>query len=319
MTYLRMMFNAVTLIPGAQKLPPIRARLRKRDLGTGGTSSARYCYSIWLRHLVMAASKGLNTDPSDVAELGPGDSIGAGLAALLCGAERYNALDVVTHANPVSNAVIFDELVELFRARADLPGDAEFADVRPQLADYRFPAHILGEARMQRALQPERVERIRAAVLGDGPAGVIRYRAPWQDAGVVERGSQDLVFSQAVLEHIDALPEAYSAMRDWLKPGGYVSHQIDFKSHGLADTWDGHWCYGDLHWRLLRGHASWFLNRQPYSEHLRLLKEAGFVVLAAQPVFRESSHPRRALARGFRGMSEVDRRTSGAYLLAQRR
>jgi hypothetical protein len=36
---------------------------------------------------------------------------------------------------------------------------------------------------------------------------------PWSDAGVLPPASQDLVFSQAVLEHVDALPDAYRAMR----------------------------------------------------------------------------------------------------------
>jgi len=314
--YRRMILNAVTLVPGVEGLPAIRSRLQNREVGTGGTNSARYCYTVWLRHLAMAARYGLNTDPKDVAELGPGDSIGSGLAALLCGAERYNALDVVSHANPVSNVAIFDELLELFRRRADTPDGNEFPAVGPRLEDYRFPAHILGEARMQRALHPGRVARIREAVLGEDPSGLIRYHAPWQDATVVRPDSQDLVFSQAVLEHIDALPEAYRAMRDWLRPGGYVSHQIDFKSHGWADTWDGHWRYGDLRWKMLRGRTSWFINRQPYSEHVRLLERTGFRILESQPVLCAPTYGRAALARRFSAMPEEDRRTSGAYLLA---
>jgi hypothetical protein len=315
--YRRMILNFAALVPGAAHLPPIRARLQRRAFGTGGTNSARYCYTIWLRHLLMAARYGLNTNPRDIAELGPGDSIGSGLAALLCGAERYSALDLVSHANPVSNVLIFDELVELFRARADVPGDGEFPNVSPRLDDYRYPAQILDQARMQRALHPDRVARLRDAVLGDDPSGLIRYRVPWQEASVLERGSQDMVFSQAVLEHIDALLEAYDAMRLWLKPSGYVSHQIDFKSHGLADTWDGHWRYGDPFWKMLRGGDSWSINRQPYSEHLRLLAQTGFEVLAAHPIERQPSYPRRSLARRFSAMPEADRSVSGAYLLAR--
>jgi hypothetical protein len=314
--YRRMMLNLATLVPGLERLPPIRSRLRRRETGTGGTNSARYCYTVWLRHLSMAERHGLNTNPREVAELGPGDSIGSGLAALLCGAERYVALDVVSHANPLSNVMIFDELVELFRRRADIPDSKEFPAVRPRLEDYRFPAHILDETRMQRALHPYRITKIRDAVLGNDPSGLIRYHAPWQDATVVQPGSQDLVFSQAVLEYIDALPEAYRAMRDWLKPTGYVSHQIDFKSDGYAESWDGHWRYGKLRWKLLRGHTSWFFNRQPYSEHVRLLQRTGFRILESQRVVSAPTYGRASLARCFSAMPEEDRRISGAYLLA---
>src|SRR5438045_9241889 len=104
-----------------------------RRRGGGGTASARYCYSIWLRHLVMAHDGGLATIPRTVAELGPGDSVGVGMAALLSGSERYWALDVVSYANPVRTLEIFDALVDLFTSRVSIPDDDELADVQPAL------------------------------------------------------------------------------------------------------------------------------------------------------------------------------------------
>jgi SAM-dependent methyltransferase len=317
-SYSRMLLNSVALVPGAMSLPPIRSLLRRRE-AKQGTKSAVYCYGVWLRHLVMAAGCRLDTEPAAVAELGPGDSFGTGLAALLCGAQRYTALDAAPYANPRANAKIFDELVELFRARAPIPNQDEYHAVKPRLEDYAFPHHVLGVARMEQALRPERLERIRRAILGehaDPRAPVVCYRAPWQDAQVIEPASQDLVFSQAVLEHVDALREAYAAMRAWLKPGGYLSHQIDFKSHGYAPTWDGHWRYGDFVWRLVRGPASWFINRQPYSAHRSLLAASGFRIVHEQRARSVPSFARGALARRFRAMPEADRETSGAYLLA---
>ncbi len=317
-TYSRMLLNTVALVPGAMSLAPIRGLLKRRE-ATQGTKSAVYCYGVWLRHLVMAARSGLDTNPAAVAELGPGDSFGAGLAALLCGAQRYTALDAAQYANPQANAKVFDELVELFRARAPISNRDEYREVKPRLEDYAFPHQVLGVARMERALRPERLERIRREILGepaDPRAPMIRYRAPWQDESVIEPASQDLVFSQAVLEHVDALREAYAAMRAWLKPGGYLSHQIDFKSHGYAPTWDGHWRYGDFVWRLVRGPASWFINRQPYSAHQRLLAASGFRIVHEQRARSVPSFARGALARRFRGMPEADRETSGVYILA---
>src|SRR5262245_35644000 len=80
-----------------------------------GTTTAEYCYSVWLRHLLRARAVGVARDvPHTVAELGPGDSIGIGLAALLCGAEKYYALDVVRYSDLRTNLAIFDRLVQLF-------------------------------------------------------------------------------------------------------------------------------------------------------------------------------------------------------------
>ena len=73
---------------------------------------------------------------------------------------------------------------------------------------------------------------------------------------------------------------------------------------------------GDLRWKLLRGRTSWFINREPYSTHLRLLGETGFRVLESQPVLSAPTYGRAALAKRFSAMSDEDRHTSGAYIIA---
>ena len=42
----------------------------------------------------------------------------------------------------------------------------------------------------------------------------------------------------------------YENMSNWLKDKGIISHSIDFKSHGYAPTWDGHWSISDFRWRI---------------------------------------------------------------------
>mgnify|MGYP006309256093 CR=1 FL=1 len=50
--------------------------------------NARYCYSVWLRHLVLANQNTQFNIPKIVAEIGPGASLGVGLAALISGVEK---------------------------------------------------------------------------------------------------------------------------------------------------------------------------------------------------------------------------------------
>lgn len=285
--------------------------------GGGDTQSARYCYSVWLRHLVTAFASGMRMHPRVVAELGPGDSLGVGLAALVSGAERYHAFDVVRHAQVKRNQAVLAELCELFRTRADIPGEAEFPEVQPLLPSYAFPHHVLGDEQLGAALADDRLARIADSVKHQNTAGsMIDYRTRWFDDQAIERASIDLLFSQAVLEHVDDLPGSYRAMRLWIKPDGMISHQIDFRCHNTARVWNGHWKYSDLTWTLIRGRRSYLLNREPYSTHLRLLAENGFSFAGGAMARSDSRIAVGELASRFRHLTEADLITSSALIQA---
>jgi hypothetical protein len=268
---------------------------------------------VWLRHLVRAGQSGLPTDPSCVAELGPGDSLGMGLATVLSGATRYIALDIKAHANPERNLKIFNELVELFRTRARIPDDAEFPGVQPKLADYAFPSHILTPERLGAALAESRLGQIRAAIAGEPSPISVAYVAPWNDPSTIERGTVDFLISQAVLEHVDDLDGTYGAIRTWMKPGASMSHSIDFWCHNLTRDWNGHWTLGDRTWRLVRGTRRYLLNRQPLSAHVALLAKYQFLPVNIER-HRAGVSPSFRPAERFRGMSAEDRATRGVFL-----
>ena len=83
--------------------------------------SLKILYSVWLRHLVKLKEAGSKNIPKRIIELGPGDSLGVGLAALLSGSDQYTALDVHKYSDIKSNLKIFDELIELFKKREPIP------------------------------------------------------------------------------------------------------------------------------------------------------------------------------------------------------
>jgi methyltransferase family protein len=305
---LQLGFGVATFIPGVPK---------SRGKGTGGTDTARYCYSVWLRHLSKCRDQGLWDFPQVVAELGPGDSLGLGFAALLSGADQYYAFDVVEYANNEKNLEIFDELLDLFQQRADIPDDVEFPSVHPSLESYDFPADVLSEDHLNRALSKQRIERLRSSVVNaEVPNSVIKYIVPWAGPNTLNRESVDMIFSQAVLEHVDQLEATYQAMRAWLRPTGFMSHEIDFKSHGTADEWNGHWTYSDLRWKLMRGRRPYLINRQPYSVHLGLLKKTGFNVILDCPKRSDSNTDKKDLAPRFQDLSNDDLAISVAFIVA---
>ncbi len=289
--------------------------------GTGGTASARYCYSVWMRHLVKAQASGFSLAGTNgrIAELGPGDSLGIGLAAMLSGYNEYFALDVKPHANAERNVAVFKELARLFSTRAPIPGDEEFPLTFPKLDDYSFPGRLLTDRILASALDAQRLDAIAGAIKEPArkiDGGIrIAYIAPWTDTSLLEPESIDVAFSQAVLEHVDDIAAAYKALHRWMRPGGVMSHTIDYESHGLTRDWNGHWTIGDLRWRLVRGTRPYLINRLPHSAHLSAIKEAGFRIILDD--MRQGPPLQRAsLAKQFLELSDSDLETCGSYIQA---
>jgi SAM-dependent methyltransferase len=304
----------------ATYIPGLR-RLTKQ--ATGGTDVAAYCYSVFLRHLVLAGKSRLTVHPRTMAELGPGDSLGISLCGLLTGVERCVALDVVRFANVERNLAIFDELVEMFERRRDIPGADVLPSVRPQLERYEFPGDILDDAVLKAARRPERLERIRRELKdpdrpGDDGKRILRYAVPWNDPRVIEKNSVDMIVSQAVLEHVSDLPQVYRALWDWLRPGGYMSHCIDYRCHGRANVWNGHWAYGDLTWRIIVGRRKFLLNRLPHSAHMRNMKELGFRIVSEVCQKNSTGLQRGELAARFQDVTDEDLLTDVAFVQAEK-
>lgn len=288
------------------------------DRKTGGSIDAGYCYSVWLRHLSMLSSIPGFRLPRVVAELGPGDSLGLGIAAMLTGVERYVGLDLVPFATSRANVDVFDGILELVTERAPIPWRS-YPEVLPGLSSFDFPADVLDEAHLSRALDRDRVERIRDAVAHPDRSGLIEYHAPWTDPGVVQRASVDLVLSQAVLEHVADVNGTHRAIADWLRPGGFASHQIDFRSHSLSARWDGHLEASEPMWRFVSMHRRFLLNRQPLGAHLRGLDESRMEVEIVDRVRDESTVDRSTLNRVWGDWLPGDEETASAYVAARKR
>jgi SAM-dependent methyltransferase len=300
-------------------IPGIQAAFYDRR-AAHGTGSAAYCYGVWIKHLTLLAANGMDRVPRSVLELGPGESIGTGVAALLAGAERYVAIDAVPHMRPEANLAVFRELVTLFTTRAPRPR-AGFPPIDQHLDHRLFPAAVLDEAHLERTLAPARVARIEQAVRDIGrpdPEAMIRY-CTWSMPQPVAPGSLDLVFSHVVLNHVEDLEGAYADCARWLRPGGWMSHQVDFTCLGTAAAWNGHRAYGDLAWKVIRGRRPYFVNREPVATHVELLQRAGFRVVRVLRGRKEGGIGRHELAPRWQGISDEDLATRTGFFIVQRR
>lgn len=278
-----------------------------------GTISATSCYSIFLRHMSLLGSVGIKEVPKIVAELGPGSSFGTGFAALLAGAEKYCALDVIDFSNAEVNFAVFDEIVTLYRRKAPIPSSGVHSRRFPELDHYDFP-HFIG-------FEPDSAFEKRAAAIRKDIAlkggTFVQVAAPWTELSVLTPGSVDWIFSQSVLEHVDDLADAYVSMSRWLRPGGYMSHLIDFSSHDLFQDWNGHWAVSERMWHVIRGKRPYLINRQPYAYHQKLAADCGFTTIAERRAKRFDGLIPTEFSSKFRSITDEDARTIMVFAVSR--
>jgi hypothetical protein len=157
---------------------------------------------------------------------------------------------------------------------------------------------------------------------GDPAAGFnpdrIRYRIyPSGLSGL--RDEIDLVFSRAVLEHVNDLPATFADMHAAMKRDAIAIHQVDLKSHGLHQanpldflTWPDHL------WRLMYSHKG-VPNRLRVNSYRQILAQTGFNVISIEPTLladpADVRAVRPALASPFRQVSDKDMRWLGFWLI----
>jgi hypothetical protein len=300
-------------------IPGVYGALFNRAAGAG-TGSAPYCYGVWIKHLTLLCAHGMPGVPRRIVELGPGETLGTGIAGMLCGAETCLAVDKVRHLRPDANLAVFHGLAALLRERAPRPHAGfppydEYLDARP------FPGTVLDEATLAAALEPGRVRRLQEAVaaVGEGRGTpTLRYES-WDRLGPIAPGCADLVFSHVVMNQVDDLDGTYAACGEWVRPGGWMSHQVDFTSLGTEPEWNGHRAHSELAWKVIAGNRPYFVNREPLATHLALMERHGFGIVHVIRGRSSGGLAREDLAPRWRGMSDDDLTTRNAFVIARRR
>jgi len=281
--------------------------LHKTRFQIEGSGSAEYCLCVWMRHLTALVSDGGFTQmPHTLVEYGPGSTIGVGLAFLIMGGKRYEAVDYVPFANTQRNLQVMGELVELLRSGT-------------LLSEYNLPEWILSSKTLNKSLDPNRVADIAESVRNnDGRYCRYTLSKLGKLGGGNNEESTDVIISQAVMEHVENVQVVYEAAYSSLKPGGLMSHDIDHRSHGMSDWWNGHWQYSDALWKFAVGRRPYTINRLPSSAHITLIERAGFEILKVEPRIDRTGLPVSRFASQFQAMDPIDAQTSGTYVLARK-
>lgn len=110
----------------------------------------------------------------------------------------------------------------------------------------------------------------------------IEYRVPEAiETTRLPDASFDIVYSQAVLEHVADPAVAIRQIARLLRPGGVTSHQIDLRDHRDFDRPLNFLRYPDWIWRAATSRRA-YTNRWRRSAWIEALEREGLTVLAAE-------------------------------------
>lgn len=230
-----------------------------------------------------ASRTGFKSDLSGktVLELGPGDSVGTALVAASHGAESI-LLDVGAFA--VSDVGFYQRLANDLSAMGLHPPDISRASNLDEV-----------------------LEACGARYLTNGV----------QDFSRIKTGSVDMLFSQAVLEHVrkHEFEQTIQECRRILSDNGVASHRIDLKDHlggGLNTLRFRHRVWESDFF----AKSGFYTNRIRYTEMLSFFEEAGFSVEVLR-VDRWEILPiaRRSLDVNFVGLSDAELKVKGFDVL----
>jgi SAM-dependent methyltransferase len=246
----------------------------------GAMDTSDYALGVFDAHMAQSGLLG-QLRGKTILELGPGDSISTAIIAAAYG------------------------------ARAILVDAGRF--VRTDVAPYRLLARILSE----NGLPPpdlssaqsidEILDQCDAMYLSDGLRGIKQ----------LETGSVDLIFSQAVLEHVrrGEFLETMLECRRILKPTGVSSHRVDLRDHlgGALNNLR----FSEKLWESeFFASSGFYTNRIQYSQMLALCLKAGFKVDTVHPRHWETlPTPRNKFSKMFQSLPDEELCVSGFDVL----
>jgi hypothetical protein len=91
--------------------------------------------------------------------------------------------------------------------------------------------------------------------------------------------SLDFIFSRAVMEHVADPATVYSAAASHLGMDSFMFHDIEFHSHGITKTIDGHYQIHPFLWKIIVGKRPFFLNRWKLNDHVLEISQNSFEII----------------------------------------
>ena len=249
------------------------------------------CYDDYLAVLKRSINAGPDYfHDKRLLEYGPGDLPGVAMLMMASGARQTICVDRFP-------------LVQLSAKNCQIA--QILLDRLPQVQRDRVLACFVESGRLDSGCRPDKVQYL---VKPSGLSGL--------------QNEIDVVFSRAVLEHVNDLPATFRDMHDALKPGGIAIHQVDLKSHGLhrANPLD-FLCWPHWLWSLMYS-AKGVPNRLRINAYRDAIRAAGLEILLLEPGLLAAEKEIRAvrpqLASAFRNLPDEDLSWLEFWLVCQK-
>ena len=265
------------------RLPLSHAGWRRLGLFLPGPNTPEYAYGVVRSHLENIGWSDLRG--KTVLELGPGDNLFTALVARGLGAERVYLVDA---------------------------GPCASMDAAKYVAGYDYLE------RQGLDLPPRTACTSREGLLTACAAEYLTNGV--EDLRMISSNSVDLIWSQAVLEHVELseIEELLAEIHRLLAGNGVTSHEVDLRDH-LANalnnlrfserTWEGD----------LLSSSGFYTNRIRYSQMLALFCKVGLSPdVLKTTTWDAMPTPRRSLHSSFRRLPEDDLLVSTFKVVARR-
>jgi hypothetical protein len=256
----------LTYIPGVAYILDKKKRTSKHS-----GSNAEFCYTLWLSILVNFEENGIIPDFEKVGELGSGGSVGIGICALLTGSKQYFALEIEDHYDRENNLKLLDEIVSLFKNKT--PISTHYNQLNIKISNYDYPSYLINQRFLDNKFIEELQTDINSCCVGSKHFNIIY---DWHTKPSL---NLDLVFSRAVMEHVNDPNQIYKRLAHNLKPGAFTFHDIEFHSHDITSNINGHLDITKGVWKIIFGERAYFLNRWTLQEHISALENLNYQII----------------------------------------
>jgi len=257
-------------------IPGIGSYIEKRkEKSRHSGSDACFAYSLWFSMMVLLNERNIIIDYSKIGEVGNGGSLGVAFCALLTGSKEYYSLELSTNIDFNEQKDLLHNIYRLFIEKAPIK---RYNNLNIPIDNLNFPESLIKTSSFEQ-------EKIYNELLLDidnklTNSKYIKLIPDWENQKSL---SLSLIYSRAVMEHVKNPPFVYAAIAMHLKHGGYTFHDIEFHSHGITVSINGHIKIPKNLWLIIHGNRKYFLNRFQLNDHIRFAQTARLFIEFSYP------------------------------------